>query len=378
MVKTQTDQIKCPVCEGTGMVSEKKILIALGGEEILKRIEMTRDEFFNKLNNDAPKLLSEIEKSYENKFEEKFEKEEGIMKKEVEKLQNQINYKDDKFEIKIEKERDKFGIELEKKNNEIISYREKITENDGMINEMREKITELQTKEKSVGARIGKQGELEFQDWIAQYPQFECSKKLSSIGDYLVNLKSRQINGDLKFLQTPIVIDNKSNKKITKGDVDKILRDVKQRNTQIGYLLVNSAEQFRGEDLKNRYKEFGEYIIIIGTREDFINDASILPRYLELIVESKEDNNAEIIASSLRKILIEGLDRIKNLKSYCNKVKSAVRNQELEIDKIVTDMHNQMLSITDEDLSPEIEDDIPLFNAKIARAVTSAAKYAQK
>ena len=369
MVKTQTDQIKCPVCEGTGMVSEKKIL---------KRIEMTRDEFFNKLNNDAPKLLSEIEKSYENKFEEKFEKEEGIMKKEVEKLQNQINYKDDKFEIKIEKERDKFGIELEKKNNEIISYREKITENDGMINEMREKITELQTKEKSVGARIGKQGELEFQDWIAQYPQFECSKKLSSIGDYLVNLKSRQINGDLKFLQTPIVIDNKSNKKITKGDVDKILRDVKQRNTQIGYLLVNSAEQFRGEDLKNRYKEFGEYIIIIGTREDFINDASILPRYLELIVESKEDNNAEIIASSLRKILIEGLDRIKNLKSYCNKVKSAVRNQELEIDKIVTDMHNQMLSITDEDLSPEIEDDIPLFNAKIARAVTSAAKYAQK
>ena len=249
----KSDEIQCPVCKGTGMISETKILTVLGGEALLERIKLTREEFLKRLNSDAPKLLTEIEKSQEKKFDEKLKAEKAEYETKIEEIKNQLELQKNEFnsnldkkeskldsqkeifDLKLNSEREKYNSKLDKNQEELKKSAIEISEKDNTLEQLKEKIVELETKEKSVASRIGKQGELDFEDWINQFPQFECSEKLSDTGDYLVHLKSKQGNGDLKTIQIPIVVDHKKNKVVSKGDIDKILRDVKQRDAVVGY-----------------------------------------------------------------------------------------------------------------------------------------------
>jgi hypothetical protein len=184
-----------------------------------------------------------------------------------------------------------------------------------------------------VPSLIGQNGEMDFREWAAQFSHFEISEKLSQSGDYVVQLKRILANGNLELIDgNAVLVDVKRSNKITVDDVNKIWRDMRTRGLRFGYILVESKDQFRNEDHKNRVVEENGSWLFKGDRESFLDDISLLRYFIDVVCKdggpSDKEQKEKLQGLILQKL--KELDHLKNIGATisreADKISTAVDN----------------------------------------------------
>jgi hypothetical protein len=156
-------------------------------------------------------------------------------------------------------------------------------------------------------ARVGKREEMDFAEEARAWAGICVSEKLSRNGDFI--LSYRAPNGDPT--EPKILIDNKDKLVIAESDIDKIVRDARERSIAVAALVTRDESQLRQVDRESRWSRKDGVWLLRTTRQWIVRDLDLLkPIFERMRVQGFDllDRNA-VLADELRRTFPE-IDRI--------------------------------------------------------------------
>jgi hypothetical protein len=145
------------------------------------------------------------------------------------------------------------------------------------IGQVRER-NEVLAAEMAKVARVGKKQEMEFAEEARTWPGIWVSEKLSKNGDYI--LAYRDLGG--APLEPRNLVDNKDKSSIvTEGDVDKLIRDAKEREIAVAVLVTKDENQLRSQDKEARWACKDGIWMLKTTRQWLPRDLEVLKPLFE-------------------------------------------------------------------------------------------------
>ena len=172
--------------------------------------------------------------------------------------------------------------------------------------QLRERNQELEG-EMSKAARIGRREEMTFEEEARTWAGVWISDKLPRNGDFI--LAYRAPNGDP--LGPQILIDNKDKCTIAEGDIDKLVRDARERSIGVAALVAREESQLRHVDRESRWSRKDGIWLLRTTRQWIVRDLDLLkPIFERMRVQGFDllERNA-MLAEELRRSFPE-IDRI--------------------------------------------------------------------
>lgn len=303
----KSQKIECFICKGKGELQERDILMKLGGEDLLNLLKMNKEQFFEALEDNSPALFEQIAETLRENYSQQ-----------------------------VQNLEERHRIELERTESKAERLLERIAELKTVLEEEKIARTELETKQKSVPSLKGMQGEKDFEEWIGQYSQFECSEKLPNTGDYIVNVKKHLPNGDL-VVNAEVLVDNKKDKKIAPDDEKKLFGDCNRRKIRYAYILVESKEQFRAVDHTKRVFQKDGIWLFKGDYGNFLDDMAFLPFFADV---EKLGQGEELKAQKERLHQLI-LSKVQDLEEF-KKISAAIARERGKIDQKVDEMRQQI------------------------------------
>ena len=174
------------------------------------------------------------------------------------------------------------------------------------IAQLREK-NQLLEGEMSKVARVGKREEMDFAEEARTWAGVWISDKLPRNGDFI--LSYRAPNGDPT--EPKILIDNKDKSTIAESDIDKLVRDARERSIGVAALVAREESQLRQVDRESRWSRKDGVWLLRTTRQWIVRDLDLLkPIFERMRVQGFDllDRNA-VLAEELRRTFPE-IDRI--------------------------------------------------------------------
>jgi predicted nuclease with TOPRIM domain len=172
--------------------------------------------------------------------------------------------------------------------------------------DIRERNQSLESELSKV-ARVGKREEMDFADEARTWAGICISEKLSRNGDFI--LSYRAPNGDPT--EPKILIDNKDKSTIAESDIDKLVRDARERSIGVAALVAREESQLRQVDRESRWSRKDGIWLLRTTRQWIVRDLDLLkPIFERMRVQGFDllDRNA-VLAAELRRTFPE-IDRI--------------------------------------------------------------------
>ena len=126
-------------------------------------------------------------------------------------------------------------------------------------------------------ARVGKREEVSFADEARTWAGISVSEKLPRNGDFI--LAYRDPNG--ATLEPRLLVDNKDKAAVAESDIDKLVRDAKERSISVGVLVTREDSQLRQVDKEARWGRKDEIWILRTTRRWLPRDLDLLRPLLE-------------------------------------------------------------------------------------------------
>ena len=189
------------------------------------------------------------------------------------------------------------------------------------ITQLREKNQELETEMAKV-ARIGKREEMDFAEEARTWPGIYVSEKLQRHGDYL--MAYRDPSG--AQLEPRMVVDNKDKESlVTEGDIDKLVRDAKERSTPVAVLVTRDENQLRQLDKEARWGSKDGIWILRTTRQWLPRDLDVLkPLFERMRTEGPEFLQKNVaLAEEIRRTFVDMDEIEKELKKAAKAIESA-------------------------------------------------------
>src|SRR6202008_3224581 len=149
--------------------------------------------------------------------------------------------------------------------------------------------------------------ELSFEEEARTWAGIHVSSKLPKNGDFI--LAYRAPNGDPS--EPKILIDNKDKSVIAENDIEKLVRDAKERSIPVAALVTREEEQLRQVDRDSRWSRKDGIWLLRTTRQWIVRDLDLLkPIFERMRVQGFDllEKNA-VLAEELRRTLPE-IDRI--------------------------------------------------------------------
>ncbi len=174
------------------------------------------------------------------------------------------------------------------------------------IAQLREKNQRLEAEMSKV-ARVGKREEVEFADEARTWAGIAISEKLPRNGDFIISYRAP--NGDPT--EPKILIDNKDKSVIAESDIDKLVRDARERSIGIAALVAREDSQLRQVDRESRWSLKDGIWLLRTTRQWIARDLDVLkPIFERMRVHGFDllERNA-VLAEELRRTFPE-IDRI--------------------------------------------------------------------
>jgi hypothetical protein len=174
------------------------------------------------------------------------------------------------------------------------------------IVQLREK-NQLLEGEMSKVARVGKREEMDFADEARTWAGICISEKLPRNGDFI--LCYRAPNGEPT--EPKILIDNKDKSVIAESDIDKLVRDARERSIGVAALVTRDESQLRQIDRESRWGHKDGVWLLRTTRQWIVRDLDLLkPIFERMRVQGFDllDRNV-VLAEELRRTFPE-IDRI--------------------------------------------------------------------
>jgi hypothetical protein len=272
-----TEEIECPLCCGRGELTRAEILDRLGVKDFARVAQLSAEEAFRL-------LQSKHDREHQTAWS-RFETE-------LEKRTAEIR----------ESHKDELRLALSEKD----SLTRRVEDSLREIGQLREK-NQLLEGEMSKVARIGRREEMTFEEEARTWAGVWISDKLPRNGDFI--LAYRAANGDP--LEPRILIDNKDKSTIAESDIEKLLRDAKERSIPVAALVARDENQLRQADRASRWSQKDGIWLLRSTRQWLSRDLDILrPIFERMRVQGFDllERNA-VLAEELRGTFPE-IDRI--------------------------------------------------------------------
>jgi hypothetical protein len=277
MRSPSSDKIECPLCAGAGQLTRAEVLDRLGVKDFARVAQLSAEEAF--------RLLTQKHRHEEQSAWSRFETELARRTADI-----RESHKD---ELRLAtSERENLSRRVEDCLRELAQLQEK---------------NQLLEGEMSKVARIGKREEMDFADEVRTWAGIAISEKLPRNGDFI--LAYRAANGDA--IEPKILIDNKDKSTVAESDIDKLVRDARERSIGVAALVVREESQLRQVDRDSRWSRKDGVWLLRTTRQWIVRDLDLLkPIFERMRVQGFDllDRNA-VLAEELRRTFPE-IDRI--------------------------------------------------------------------
>jgi predicted nuclease with TOPRIM domain len=272
-----SETIECPLCCGAAELTRAEVLDRLGVKDFARVAQLSAEQAF--------RLLQEKHDREHLSTWSRFETE--LAKRSAE-LREPLNN-----ELRLAlSEKESLSRRVEDSLREIVQLRE--------TNQQLE-------AEMSKVARVGKREEMDFADEARTWAGIAISEKLPRNGDFI--LSYRAPNGDPA--EPKILIDNKDKCVIAESDIEKLVRDAKERSIAVAALVTRDESQLRQVDRESRWSRKDSVWVLRTTRQWIVRDLDLLkPIFERMRVQGFDllERNL-VLADELRRTFPE-IDRI--------------------------------------------------------------------
>jgi hypothetical protein len=274
---TMNETIECPLCLGKGTLKRTEVLDRLGVKDFARVAQLSAEEAFRLLQN----RHDHEHKSAWSRFETQIAKRTAeLVDRHKDELRSAQSDKDD-LTRRVE-----------------ACLRE--------VAELHGRNHQLETEMAKV-ARVGKREEMDFADEARTWAGIAISEKLPKNGDFI--LAYRAPNGDPT--EPKILIDNKDKSVIAESDIDKLVRDARERSIVVAALVAREESQLRQVDRESRWSRKDGIWLLRTTRQWLARDLDLLkPIFERMRVHGVDllDRNT-LVADELRRTFPE-IDRM--------------------------------------------------------------------
>jgi predicted nuclease with TOPRIM domain len=277
MRSTSSERIECPLCSGAGELSRAEILDRLGVKDFARVAQLSAEEAFRLLQN-----------RHDREHQSAWSRFEMELAKRTAEVREQ--HKD--ALRSAQSERDDLVRRVENCLREVAH--------------LRERNQQLEAEMAKV-ARVGKREEMDFADEARTWAGIWISDKLPRNGDFI--LAYRAPNGDPS--EPKILVDNKDKSVIAENDIDKLVRDAKQRSIPVAALVARDESQLRQADRESRWSLKDGVWLLRTTRQWIARDLDLLKPIFERMRVHGFDllERNTVLAEELRRTFPE-IDRI--------------------------------------------------------------------
>jgi vacuolar-type H+-ATPase subunit I/STV1 len=271
------EAIECPLCSGEGELTRAEILERLGVKDFARVAQLSAEEAFRL-------LQGKHDREHQNGWS-RFETE----------LTKRV------AEIK-ERHKDELRLAISEKETLFRRVEDCLRE----VADLRRRNQQLEAEMAKV-ARVGKREEMDFAEEARTWAGIWISDKLPRNGDFI--LAYRATNGDP--VEPKILIDCKDKSAVAESDIEKLVRDAKERSIQVAALITREESQLRQVDREARWRRTDGIWLLRTTRQWIVRDLDLLSPIFERMRGEGFDllERNTVLAEELRRTFPE-IDRI--------------------------------------------------------------------
>jgi hypothetical protein len=241
------ETIVCPLCAGAGKLKLTEVLARLGIGDFARIAQLSAEE--------ALRLLQQKHGAESQQLWSRFESE--------------LTRRTADIELRHRSEQQAVTVQ-----NTTLTRR--VEDHLREVVQLRERNQELETELSKV-ARVGRREELDFADEARTWAGITVSEKLSRNGDFV--LAYRDFSG--APAEPRMLIDNKDKAIVGENDIDKLVRDARERSIPVGVLVTRSENQLRQLDRETRWGRKDGVWILRTTRQWLPRDLDVLKPLFE-------------------------------------------------------------------------------------------------
>jgi hypothetical protein len=272
-----TETIDCPLCLGVGSLKRSEVLDRLGVKDLARVAQLSAEEVF--------RLVQRKHSGDSHQVWARFESE--------------LTRRAAEIELRHRSEVQALTVQNGTLTHRLEDYLREVAH-------LREQNQGLETEMAKV-SRIGKREEMDFADEARTWTGIHISSKLLRNGDFI--LAYRDPSGEPA--EPRMLIDNKDKAVIGENDLDKLIRDARERSIPIAVLVARSEDQLRHVDRETRWSRKDGVWILRTTRQWLPRDLDVLkPLFERMRVHGADflENNAAV-GEEVRRTFTD-LDRI--------------------------------------------------------------------
>lgn len=313
MRSPSSEKIECPLCCGAGELSRVEILDRLGVKDFARVAQLSAEEAFRLL-----------QKKHDHEHQSAWSRFEMELGKRVAEIREQ--HKDELYLALSEKE--SLGRRVEDSLREMAELRER---------------NQLLEGELAKVARVGKREEMTFEEEVRTWAGIWISDKLPRNGDFI--LAFRAPNGEPT--EPKILIDCKNKLVIAESDIEKLVRDARERSIAIAALVAREESQLREVDRESRWSRTDGVWLLRTTRQWIARDVDLLkPIFERMRVQGDLLDRNAALAEELRRTFPE-IDRIEK---ELGKAAKAIQS----VSALVVRYRDRLRNLCDTIASPKI------------------------
>ena len=278
-MNTSTETIECPLCLGAGSLKRAEILDRLGVKDLARVAQLSAEEVF--------RLIKRKDSEDSQQVWARFEAE--IAKRTAD------------IELRHRSEIQSLTVQ-----NTTLTHR--VEDHLREVAQIRQRNQELEVEMSKV-ARIGAREEADFVQEARTWAGICVSEKLARNGDFI--LAYRDSNG--APVEPRMLIDNKDKAIVGENDIDKLVRDARERSIPVAVLVARTEEQLRQVDREARWSRKDGVWVLRTTRQWLPRDLDVLkPLFERMRLQGSDflEKNAAV-ADEIRRTFAD-LDRIES------------------------------------------------------------------
>jgi len=257
--------MECPLCLGKGELTRAEVLDRLGVKDMARVAQLSAEEAFRL-------LLQKQEHAVQNDWA-RFESE--LVKRTADIA---LHHKDELHSLiaRTKELESAARVAEQQKSHEIQHLNRQVEDSLREPATLQERNNKLESELRKV-ARIGKREEIDFAEEARCWPGISITEKLPKNGDFI--LAFRDPSG--KPVEPRMLLDNKDKTSVVESDVDKLVRDAKERSLPVAVLVTREETQLRQIDREDRWGCKDGIWILRTTRQWLPRDLDVLKALFE-------------------------------------------------------------------------------------------------
>jgi len=285
-----TETLECPLCFGVGSLKRSEVLDRLGVKDLARVAQLSAEEVFRLLQRKHSEDSQQVWARFESEITKRTAEIDLRHRSEIQSLTVQNTTLTRHVEDHLRE-----SAQLRERNQELEAEMSKV-------------------------ARVGAREEQDFANEARSWAGISV-ERVTRNGDFI--LAYRDPSGTA--LEPPMLIDNKDKAVVAEIDIDKLVRDARERSIPVAVLVARSEDQLRHIDRETRWNRKDGIWVLRTTRQWLPRDLDVLrPLFEQMRIHGSDflEKNAAI-ADEVRRTFAD-LDRIEGeLKKATKAISSA-------------------------------------------------------